>query len=92
MSEIKVLQLNLNHAKLAQDEISRKISKINIKIPTELFIFCIQEPYIFNKNMQENHRHAKSFATMKSLELQSIVIINYKTPGSLNLYPTETAQ
>ena len=47
MTEITVVQLNLNHTKLAQDDISRKIAKINAKQPTELFIFCIQEPYIF---------------------------------------------
>lgn len=49
MMSIQVAQINLNHTKLAQEEISRKIQAHNKKDPVELFIYCIQEPYVHKK-------------------------------------------
>ena len=46
--KIACIQINLNHSKLAQDNIAGKISTFNKK-QNELFIICAQEPYIHNK-------------------------------------------
>ena len=61
MTEIKITQLNLNHAKLAQDNINGKIAKLNIKDPPILYIFCIQEPYLFHKKHARKPVSCKSF-------------------------------
>ena len=48
-NKIACIQLNINHTKLAQDHISSKISQMN-KLKQDLFIICVQEPYIHNKS------------------------------------------
>ena len=44
MEPIEFIQVNLNHTKLAQDNIAREIAIANKK--SSNFIFCIQEPYV----------------------------------------------
>ena len=66
LTDINLLQLNLNRTKLAQDDISRRIGKINIKNPVELFIFCIQEPYIFKKQHARRPLSCKVFCAKEN--------------------------
>ena len=63
MAEITVTQLNLNHTKLAQDDVARKIAIMNVKTPIQPYIFC----------MQENHYHAGCTALQIRPEQQYIV-------------------
>ena len=44
MEPIEFIQVNLNHTKLAQDNIAREIVKFNKKSTN--FILCTQEPYV----------------------------------------------
>ena len=66
MTEIKIHQVNLNHTKLAQDNICGQIAKLNIKTPPILYIFCIQEPYIFHGKHARKPHSCKVFTTTDS--------------------------
>ena len=92
MTEIKIHQINLNHTKLAQDNISGQIAKLNIRNPPTLFIFCIQEPYIFHGKHARKPQSCKVFTSNESPRTAIYCHENLQHTGILKPSQIKTAQ